>query len=202
VLVRQRQEVQSLPLSGLTIGANRESHHRTAERSGTPTCGVASGRALLLRDPGCPGGTQAGPRLMCRGCRAGACRSRRRSQSHSVRGVVRAVGPRARIRRRFAISAGGEAVAVTRRPRYTKEEFARRGNEIDQQHIRSLVEPDHRGEFVAIDIESGEWEVGSNALDVCDRLIARQPDCQTWLVRVGFPYVHRMGGHDLHRARR
>lgn len=82
------------------------------------------------------------------------------------------------------------------------EEFARRGNAIYDQHIRQHVESAHRGDFVAIDIESGEWELSSNALDACDRLIARLPDCQTWLVRVGFPYVHRMGGHGAGRTKR
>ncbi len=42
-----------------------------------------------------------------------------------------------------------------RQPRYSKEEFARRGNEIYEHAIRPLVEGDNPGKFVALDIETG-----------------------------------------------
>ncbi len=83
---------------------------------------------------------------------------------------------------------------TVRQPRYTKEEFARRGDEIYDHDIRPLVEAENKGKFVAIDIESGAWEMDEDALKACDRLIARIPDCQTWLIRIGYPYVHRLGG--------
>ena len=83
---------------------------------------------------------------------------------------------------------------TVRQPRYSKEEFARRGDEIYNRDIRPLVEADNQGQFVALDIETGAWEMDSDALTACERLIARIPDCQTWLVRVGFPYLHRIGG--------
>ena len=40
-----------------------------------------------------------------------------------------------------------------RHPRHTKEEFAQRGDEIYNLYIRPQVEAEHKGEFVAIDIE-------------------------------------------------
>ena len=75
-----------------------------------------------------------------------------------------------------------------RQPRYPKEEFARRGNEIYDRVIRPAVESENQGKFVAVDIESGEWEMDADALSACDRLIERIPDCQTWLVKS----VHRI----------
>ena len=41
-------------------------------------------------------------------------------------------------------------------------------------------------------------------LAACDRLNARIPDAQIWLVRVGSRYLHRFGGRDstLHEMRR
>jgi hypothetical protein len=83
---------------------------------------------------------------------------------------------------------------LVRQPRYSKEEFARRGNEIYERDIRPVVESDNRGKYVALDIETGAWELDADALTACDRLIVRLPDCQTWLVRVGHAYIHRMGG--------
>jgi hypothetical protein len=83
---------------------------------------------------------------------------------------------------------------VTRVPRYSKEEFARRGDEIYQRDIKPVVEPDNIGKFVAIDIESGEWEMDANEMEAGDRLFERVPDAQTWMVRVGSRWVHRFGG--------
>jgi hypothetical protein len=49
---------------------------------------------------------------------------------------------------------------TVRRPRYSKEEFARRGNEIYERQIRPQVEVGNRGKTVAIDIETGAYEMG------------------------------------------
>jgi hypothetical protein len=81
--------------------------------------------------------------------------------------------------------------------RYSKEEFARRGEAIYQQRIRAPVEPGNKGKIVAIDIETGEYEVGPDVLTATDRLLARLPDAQIWCVRIGYPAVHRIGGRPL-----
>jgi hypothetical protein len=78
-------------------------------------------------------------------------------------------------------------------PRYSKEEFARRGDEIYEREIRSHVEANHKGQFVAIDIETGAYEVDADELAASDRLVARIPDAQIWLHRVGSRYVRRFG---------
>lgn len=83
---------------------------------------------------------------------------------------------------------------ISRRPRHSKEEFARRGDEIYARDIGPRVEPGDDGKFVAIDIETGAWEMDADALAACERLAARVPDAQTWLARVGYPYAHRLGG--------
>ena len=57
-----------------------------------------------------------------------------------------------------------------RQPRYSKEEFARRGQAIYEQGVRPQVEEGNSGRIVAIDIETGEFEVGNDALTVSDQL--------------------------------
>lgn len=79
-------------------------------------------------------------------------------------------------------------------PRYSKEEFARRGEEIFERDIRHHVAGRDEYEFVAIDIETGAYEIDADELRASDRLLARVPGAQTWLRRVGFPYVRRFGG--------
>jgi ribosomal protein L16/L10AE len=89
---------------------------------------------------------------------------------------------------------------TVRQPRYTKEEFARRGDEIYESQVRSQVEEGNHGRIVAIDIETGAFEVDSNEIEACDRLEARYPDAQIWIVRVGSRHVRRFGGRTRKSA--
>ncbi len=78
-------------------------------------------------------------------------------------------------------------------PRYSKEEFARRGDEIYERDIVSHLGPDDEGKFVVIDIETGAYEVVRDEIVASDRLFARRPDAQVWLRRVGSRYARRFG---------
>lgn len=80
-----------------------------------------------------------------------------------------------------------------RQPRYSKEEFARRGQAIYEQRVRAQVEEGNRGRIVAIDIETSEFEVGDDTLAASGQLLARCPEAQPWLVRIGYRAVHRLG---------
>ena len=80
--------------------------------------------------------------------------------------------------------------------RYGKVEFARRGDTIYENDVRSHLKPEDNGKFVAIDIESGSFEIDEDELRACDKLNARLPESQTWLVRIGSRYLHRVGGRE------
>jgi hypothetical protein len=77
--------------------------------------------------------------------------------------------------------------------RYSKEEFVRRGDSVYARKVLPHLKPADNGKFVAVDIESGEYEIANDELTACDRLDARVPGAQTWLVKVGSRYVHRIG---------
>lgn len=81
-----------------------------------------------------------------------------------------------------------------RQPCYSKEEFAERGDLIYQTQIRPQVEISDRGKIVAIDLETGDFEIDASEIVACDRLEARHPDAQIWIVRIGSRYVRRFGG--------
>jgi hypothetical protein len=89
---------------------------------------------------------------------------------------------------------------ATRQPRYTKEEFAQRGDEIYDRDIRPFLDAKDRGKIVAIDIETGAWEIDADEMAASQRLAARCPDAQTWVVRVGSPCVRRFGTHTRRAA--
>jgi hypothetical protein len=80
-----------------------------------------------------------------------------------------------------------------REPRYSKEEFAQRGEAIYQKQIRPQLEPGHEGEILAIDIETGAYEIARDTLAASDQLLARIPDAQIWFIRIGSRSVHRFG---------
>ena len=89
----------------------------------------------------------------------------------------------------------------TTRPRYSKEEFALRGDAVYESDIRPLVEERNEGKFVAIDIETRAYEVDVDELAASDRLLARVPDAQVWLKRIGSRYVRRFGPRPQPGAR-
>ena len=61
-------------------------------------------------------------------------------------------------------------------PRYSKEEFARRGQEIYERAIRPHIESDNEGKFVAINIETGAYEIDTDDYTATERLLTRNPD--------------------------
>lgn len=77
--------------------------------------------------------------------------------------------------------------------RYSKEEFARRGNEIYETQVRPQVEEGNYGKIVAIDIETGAFELAKDTMTASDKLLERYPDAQIWRVRIGHKGVHRFG---------
>jgi hypothetical protein len=81
-----------------------------------------------------------------------------------------------------------------RQPLYSKEEFAQRGDLIYQSKIRPQDEAGNQGKIVAIDIETGDFEVDVREIVACNKLEARHPDAQIWIVRVGSRHVRRFGG--------
>lgn len=78
-------------------------------------------------------------------------------------------------------------------PRYSKEEHARRGAIMYDQRVRPQVEAGNRGKVVALDVDTGEFELAEDTLVASQRLMARRPDAQIWCVRIGYPAVHRFG---------
>jgi hypothetical protein len=81
-----------------------------------------------------------------------------------------------------------------RHPCYSKEEFAQRGDYLYESQIKSQVEAGNYGKIVAIDLETGDFEVDKSEIAACDRLEARHPDAQIWMVRIGSRHVRRFGG--------
>ncbi|MBB6051087.1 hypothetical protein [Armatimonas rosea] len=72
---------------------------------------------------------------------------------------------------------------------------ALRGKALYQEHIRSLVETQESlGKIVAIDIESGDYEIDSDLLVASRRLRIRHASARIWAERIGYNAVYAVGG--------
>jgi hypothetical protein len=69
-------------------------------------------------------------------------------------------------------------------------------NAISEERVRPTVDVDAEAhKFVAIDVETGEYEVDESEVEVTDRLVDREPEAEgrIWLRRVGYEHAHRLG---------
>ena len=78
-------------------------------------------------------------------------------------------------------------------PRYSKEEFARRGQAIYEQEVLPRLDGTNSGKVVAIDIDSGQFALDTDTLRAAQALRARIPEAQIWCVRIGYRAVDRIG---------
>jgi len=88
---------------------------------------------------------------------------------------------------------------IVRKPRYSKDEFARRGDDIYEHDVQPTLTAEDHGKYVAIDIETRQWEMDADEMVAGDRLLNRVPDAQMWMDRVGYRYTVRFGGASLRR---
>ena len=71
-----------------------------------------------------------------------------------------------------------------RQPRYSKEEFAQRGDEIYQSQVRPQIDEE-------IDLETGDFELADDTMMATRKLYERLPDAQPWVIRIGYRAVRR-----------
>jgi hypothetical protein len=79
-------------------------------------------------------------------------------------------------------------------PRYSSDEIVERGQALYDQQIREKVEPQHNGQFLVLDIETGEYEVDADSVAALERATAKHQGPALYLVRVGFPTAVKLGG--------
>jgi hypothetical protein len=90
------------------------------------------------------------------------------------------------------VPVAGDPSRKQRQRKYSKEELVRRGEEIYREKVRPLVEEGNHGKIVAIDVDTGAFEVDDSMIAADTRLLARFPDAQICYVRIGYHYVNRI----------
>ena len=77
-------------------------------------------------------------------------------------------------------------------PRRSLEELARLGAEVFERAVRPTLRPEDDGRFVALDVQTGDFELDEDDYAAVSRLRARNPAAEPWLCRVGQPAAYRM----------
>jgi hypothetical protein len=74
----------------------------------------------------------------------------------------------------------------------TRDEIVQRGKEIYYRDIASVVEAGNYGRVVAIDVNTGEYALGDDAIKSAALLRERFPDAVIFFMRVGYPTMARV----------
>lgn len=72
-----------------------------------------------------------------------------------------------------------------------KDEIALRGQGIYDQTLKEKLERDHRGEIVAIDVETGDYFLGKTSIEATKKAEQKYPNAVFYVVKIGFPVVHK-----------
>jgi hypothetical protein len=75
----------------------------------------------------------------------------------------------------------------------TPDELAALGRDIFDRQARPTLRPEDDGKFVAIDVQTGDFEMDVDDYAAVAGLRSRNPAADVWLKRVGYPTTYRIG---------
>ena len=94
---------------------------------------------------------------------------------------------------KVAINLLGVSNAAATTPHRTLDELAGLGGDIFDRQVRPALRPEDRGKFVAIEVETGDYEIDEDDYTAVTRLRSRNPAAEFWLMQAGYPTTYRMG---------
>ena len=82
-----------------------------------------------------------------------------------------------------------------------KSKIAELGEKYYEEKLKQILEPEHNGEFVAIEPESGEYFVNKKAGEAIYEGNQTFPHKKLFLIRIGFDAAFKIGGFYVNRER-
>ncbi len=73
-------------------------------------------------------------------------------------------------------------------------DVSQRGEALYDQATRQQVEPQHIGDFLIVDVETADYEIGTDYIQPTERLLAKRPDAPLYALRIGYRAIGRIGG--------
>jgi hypothetical protein len=83
--------------------------------------------------------------------------------------------------------------AAMSQTRESSHEIAARGQALFEREILPGLDADAHGKFVALDVETGEYEIDRDELAALERARGKRPGAALYLLRVGHPTAYRVG---------
>lgn len=80
-----------------------------------------------------------------------------------------------------------------------REELARKGQQYYDQRLRDKLEPEHNGEYLFLDVETGDYEMDQDELAAMERARAKHPGSVFYILRVGYPTAGCIGARVRRR---
>lgn len=71
-------------------------------------------------------------------------------------------------------------------------DIAKRGEALYDQSLKLQMEPNHLGEYLVVDIETGDYEIGPDYIQPTEKLLAKRPDAPLYALRIGYRAVGRL----------
>lgn len=75
----------------------------------------------------------------------------------------------------------------------SREEVGRLGREAFARLTRDVLKPEDNGKYVAIDVDSGDYEIDASDYAAVMRLRSRRPGARSWLAQAGQRGAYRFG---------
>ena len=79
-------------------------------------------------------------------------------------------------------------------PRRSLDKRARLGHDTYDRLVRPHLRPEHDGLFVALDIDTGDYEIDEKDHQAFTRLGTRNPGAEMWLMMAGRATAYRFAG--------
>jgi hypothetical protein len=83
---------------------------------------------------------------------------------------------------------------------HSGEDVARRGKAYYEELRPQIEGADNIGKIIAIEINTGDYEIGDDLLATSLCLKAKHPNAEMWAERIGFNAVYAVGGTVLRTA--
>jgi hypothetical protein len=78
-----------------------------------------------------------------------------------------------------------------------KDDLVALGKKFYEENLKATLEPEHNGEFVAIEPYLGKYFVDKDEVQVMLNARRAMPESKFYFARIGYEYAHKIGGSWL-----
>ncbi len=80
-----------------------------------------------------------------------------------------------------------------------KDDLVALGKKFYEEKLKAILEPEHNGEFVAVEPYLGKYFVDKDEVQVMLKARAEMPESKFYFGRIGYKYAHKIGGSWLRK---